>query len=213
MACEDLQQQVNDLQKKIADLQRDLRGSSGHEKWDILAQISELLEALKPAQKALAECRGIKPPVECTSSGTATLTTTNDSAPGPYTVNLSMKLRFDASRNQVTITYFPEFRTEPFDTPFGTNVTTVSKTGGGTGTFDNGQMTVPLTLHFDHSADIIFYDEDSDLSITLSTAAPGGSPIGPDGRFSIVGTGTFKGGFLGGSSCTIVMTGTVSPVP
>jgi hypothetical protein len=71
---------------------------------------------------------------------------------------------------------------------------------------------MPLTLHFDQSIDLPFYDEDSDLSLVLSTNPPG-APVAANGSVTLTGSGLFTGGFLGGSTGTVVITGVIAPVP
>jgi hypothetical protein len=121
-------------------------------------------------------------------------------------------LVFDAARTLVGITSFPPIATQPFGTPFGDNVTTVTKTGGGFGSFANGNIVMPLTLHFDQSLDLPFFDEDSDLTVGLSTNPPG-SPVDGSGGVTLAGSGVFQQGFLGGATGTLSITGTISPVP
>jgi len=60
----------------------------------------------------------------------------------------------------------------------------VTKTAGGVGTFDprTGTMTMPITLHFDHSLDDLIVG-DSDVKFALTT----GSSASPSGTFKPVG--------------------------
>jgi hypothetical protein len=73
-------------------------------------------------------------------------------------------------------------------------------------------VTISLTLLFDHSIDIILFEEDSTLPVVLSTAAPG-SPIDGTGAVTLVGDGTFQGGFLNGSPASLRVDGVISPLP
>ena len=112
----------------------------------------------------------------------------------------------------MTITNFPPLSTPPFDTPYGRNQTTITKTAGGAGTYRDGNGSIPLTLHFDHSLDLPFFEEDSDISMVLSTDPPG-SPVDEFGQVTLAGSGIFKKGFLNGATGTISIVGTISPAP
>jgi hypothetical protein len=109
--------------------------------------------------------------------------------------------------------------TDPYDTDAGTNITTVKLSSGGSGTSnpDSGGLVIALTLKFDHSIDFPFYEEDSTLPLTLTTGKSGslqGSPINQTtGTVTLVGSGIFKDGYLGGKTGTIKITGKISPIP
>ena len=134
-------------------------------------------------------------------------------------------LLFDGSRTQVFVTALPPW---PLDTTalantvagpwpflFGPNITTISQIGGGNGSYSKaaGTLVLPLKLRFDHSRDVPFYEEDSNLSIVFSTANPGGSPVTAAGAVTLTGSGVFSGGWLNGVTCTMVVTGTLAPLP
>jgi hypothetical protein len=150
--------------------------------------------------------------LEATFTGTATVTTSYGQARGPYTQPLEMGLAFNDTRTAVHITSFPVIKTEPFSTPFGSNVTTITKTGGGSGTSAGGAITMPLRLKFDHSIDLPFFQEHSTLDVVLSADSPG-SPVDPGGAVKLVGSGTFQGGLLNGSTGSLTIDGTITPVP
>ena len=155
---------------------------------------------------------GTQAAFEATLTGNATITTTYAQAPGPYTESIQIGLTFNDSRTAVHVTSFPLIKTEPFATPFGTNVTTITKTDGGSGTYAAGAMSMPLTLRFDHSIDLPFLQEDSTLDLALSTDPPG-APVDAAGTVKLVGSGNFQGGILGGSTGTLTIEGSISPVP
>ena len=84
---------------------------------------------------------------------------------------------------------------------------TVTKTSGGSGSYANGHIALPLGLHFAGSGGI-----SADLSLTLTTDPPG-SPVNPDplGAVTLAGSGTFQGGILGGQSCNVTIIGRIFP--
>jgi hypothetical protein len=150
--------------------------------------------------------------LDATFTGNATITTTYAQAPGPYVESIEIGLNFNDARTAINITSFPVIKTEPFSTPFGTNVTTITKIGGGSGTYNAGAISMPLTLRFDHSIDLPLFQEDSTLEVVLSTDPPG-TPVDTAGAVKLVGAGNFQGGILNGSTGTLIIEGTVAPVP
>jgi len=80
---------------------------------------------------------------------------------------------------------------------------------GGTGVFAAGQLDVPVSLRFANS---IPAAGTSVADMTLSTSAPGGSAL-RSGSLTLVGSGRFRSGFLNGSTCSLSVTGTISPAP
>jgi hypothetical protein len=217
--CRELANGIASLEQERNDLQEELHHAAPGEKPAIVAQIRALNRQISAARDQLADCIANAPPpppppppLAATFTGTATITTTNSSAPGPFTAGVQLGLFFDGARTFVVITSFPPIATTPFSTPFGPNVTTVTKTGGGSGSFANGNIVMPLTLHFDQSLDLPFFDEDSDLPLGISTNPPG-SPVDGSGGVTLAGSGVFQGGFLGGATGTVSITGTISPVP
>jgi hypothetical protein len=145
-----------------------------------------------------------------TFTGEATITTDFGPAQGPFVADIEVGLKFTSST--VVITSFPPIRTDTFDTPAGPNKTTVTKVGGGSGTRTNGSIVLPLTLNFDHSADLPFVEEDSTLSLTLRTSGAGSS-VKPNGDVTLVGSGTFSGGVLDDRRGTLKIKGRISPSP
>lgn len=145
--------------------------------------------------------------------GQTELTTSHPSAAGPFRNDVTLDLVISGDRSAITITDFPPIKTQPFDTPVGENTTTVTRIGGGTGRYDvggtPGHIAMPIQLHFDHSLEVA---GDSDLSLELSTDPPG-SPVTPEpfGQVSLVGSGQFVEGFLGGETGNLKVAGTISP--
>lgn len=125
---------------------------------------------------------------------------------------------FSADRTQVELVGFEPISTEEYQARIGpltvTNSTTVKLRGAKPGRLSrDGHFSIPVVLHFDHLFDAPFYEEDSDLVITLSTSAEGGSPLDAQGRATLVGDGRFKGGALDGHPCRMTYRGRVSPMP
>jgi hypothetical protein len=215
--CKELADMIEALEQERSDLQQELQSAAPGQKAGLVAQIKALNRQIAAAHDQLVDCLGPPPPpppppLLATFTGTATITTTNGSAPGPFTAGVQLGLLFDAARTSVLITSFPLIATQPFSTPFGDNVTTVSKTGGGFGSYANGNIVMPLTLHFDQSLDLPVFEEDSDLTLGVSTNPPG-SPVDATGGVTLAGSGVFQRGFLGGATGTLSISGTISPVP
>ncbi|HXQ71307.1 MAG TPA: hypothetical protein VN844_12505 [Pyrinomonadaceae bacterium] len=148
------------------------------------------------------------PALSATFNGTATMTTTNDNARGPFTSDLRLSLSFEDCRATLRITEFPSISVT-FPTPIGDNTTTVTMPSGGTGTFASGRIDIPVSLRF---ANTIAAGGTSFADMTLTTALPGGSAL-RDGSVTLVGSGRFRGGFLNGSTCSLTVSGTITPAP
>jgi hypothetical protein len=71
---------------------------------------------------------------------------------------------------------------------------------------------MPVALRFDHSLELPFIAEDSEYSVRLTTDPPG-SPVDAAGQVTLVGSDTFQGGILGGSTSALNIAGTISPWP
>jgi hypothetical protein len=218
-ACQPIADEIAGLEAERRDLQAELQQAPTGQKAFLVRQIKAINSQIAVLSDQLADCLRDTPPpplppppLDATFRGTATITTTNGSAPGPFSSPVSLSLIFDGARTFVAITSFPPIATPPFQTPVGTNVTTVSRIGGGQGSYAGGAIIMPLTLHFDHSIDLPFFEEDSDLGLVLTTNPPG-SPVDPSGTVGLVGSGPFTGGFLGGSTGTVTIAGTITPTP
>ena len=146
-------------------------------------------------------------------SGNVTMTTTNPNAPGPFVQDLSLGVRFTDCRSVAQIVSFPAITVGPFDTPVGSNTTTVTLAEGGSGVFDpaSGRLDIRVTLHFSHSIGPPLAGP-SDVTLDLSTSGRGGEAIRM-GRGALTGTGRFRGGFLDGSTCNVTVRGILSPSP
>jgi len=152
--------------------------------------------------------------LDATLSGKVTLTTTLDDEEDKKQppLDLSLSLEFDGSRTQVTVTNFPSVQrtkhTRLFDV-----VMTITLPGRPVGTYANGAITLPLTLHFEPKPKILLVLQPSDLDVTLTTAPPG-SPVDAAGAVVLTGSGTFTGGRpLKGNTGNLTFTGTITPHP
>jgi hypothetical protein len=214
LTCGALTEELGDLRATRIDLRSLLREFPGSEK--ITVRIAQLTQQIDALQLELDQCLRTSEviPVEVTFVGTATLTTTFVPAPGPFVQALSMGLLFTADRTQVFITSFTPITTAAFPTPFGSNFTTITKSPeGGSGAYSNGDVVIPITLHFDQSLDLPALVEDSDLKLSLSTQAKGGSKLSSGGHIDLAGSGVFDNGILQGSTGTLVVNGMLMRAP
>ncbi|HKQ76343.1 MAG TPA: hypothetical protein VJ810_21795 [Blastocatellia bacterium] len=150
-------------------------------------------------------------PLNAMFSGTATLTIDNKNTPDPFVETLKgLPVVFSQDRCAVSLVDLPPI-VRTFPVPGGKNTATLSRSSGGSGAFDrnSGRMVIPITLRLTNSHP---FGGVSDLSLTLTTDAPGGRAF-VNGSVTLVGSGRFVGGFLGGSNATLVVTGSISPMP
>ena len=221
MPCENLETEYCHLLLEMDGLQSQLRDASPPQKPDIVKQITQQRKKIRAKQFQVDSCLATNNinTILVTFTGTSTLTTTYGAAQGPFTNSIVFTLLIGPHRRALNVWTFPAISTTPFDTPLGTNVTTVTKSDGGIGSFDpeTGELGIGLSLFFDHSVDTPFYDEDSTLPLLLGTGSVGslqGSPLDrATGGIVLVGVGTFRGGILGGDKGTLVLSGTMSPSP
>jgi hypothetical protein len=158
---------------------------------------------------------------ESAFTGTVSFSTADTRFPGPFLSPLTLTILFVAN-GTARLGPFPTIVVGPFSTPIGSNTITITKTGGGTGMFNkaSGSLSMPITLHFDHSLALA---GDSDVTFGLTTASstsPSGAfaltglPLGATtGLIVLVGASRFRGGFLGGTDCSVTLTGTFAPIP
>jgi hypothetical protein len=223
MACGQLMKEIEGLEIEKHDLQALLHEAAPGNKAGIVALIDKINDSLHEVKQQLEACLtkvGLQN-ITATLSGTVTLTTTDDKASGPFTEQVKIKLFFSNARQNVEINEFQPIVTKPFDTPYGKNVTTITKdllgSNFGTSNPKNGELWINCTLKFDHKIDVPLFEEDSTLNIVLTTGKVGsmkGSPINQvNGAVKLVGSGTFKGGYLKGEVGNIVISGKINPIP
>jgi hypothetical protein len=217
--CQAIQDNIEGLEQERRSEQEELQQAAPGQKPSIIQRIRAINRQIVALEDQLAQCIATTPPpppppppLSATFTGTASITTTFSQAPGPFTQSVQFGLFFDGFRTFISITGFPAITTAPFSTPFGSNTTTVTKIGGGSGSYASGNIVMPITLRFDQSLDLPFFEEDSTLGLVLTTNSPG-SPVNAGGNVSLVGSGTFQDGVLGGSTGNLTIAGTISPVP
>jgi hypothetical protein len=217
-ACQSIQDEIDGVLADLKDLQEALKEAPNVEKPKIRAQIRDDNKQLVTLRNQLAACIASQPnpppPIEAFFIGFSELTTTNADAPGPYDDDLAFKLNIGGDPARITIETFPELGFA-FDTPVGPATTGVTLIGGGTGSYDVGKISLPLTLHFATTIELPVghITDTSDLSIELSTDPPGGSPVTPQpfGNVKLFGSGKFVGGHLDNSTATLTVTGNIQP--
>lgn len=222
MACENLQTELNELLGERDDLQEQLKTAASGEKPSLVSQIKALNKQIAFKKHDLDICLAQNPsptssPLNTTFSGTFTLSISHPSVSSPLTGAVSATAFFNAPRTTVILSSLSPL-SATFATPLGMNTTTVSLLGSGNGIFDKptGQMSLLLSLFFDHSIDLPFYDEDSRLDIPLGTGTAGslvGSPLDVTSSIALVGSGVLSGGFLGGSRADLAIMGIFSTLP
>lgn len=226
--CQTLADEIESLLQRQDELQAQLDSASPGEKSGIIRRVMRLGSLINAKEIALNACivqyGGPPPPQPIASSfmGTMSLTTDSNFKGEPFVAPTAWGLLFDGPRTQVFVTAFPSWVIDTtsaappqFGFMFGTNITTITHTSGVIGGYSkaDGNLGLTLMLRFDHSRDMPFYEEDSDLSIVLSTTSPQGSPVTAAGQVTLSGRGVFSGGWLNGVPCKMVVTGILSPVP
>jgi len=220
-ACQSIQDEIDKVQADLNNLQAQLQHATGEEKKAIQADIREDNKQLVTLSNQLTECiasqPNVPPPTEAYFIGSSEFTTTNENAQGPFPDDLVFRVNIGGDPVRINIETFPALGAL-FETPLGTGMTTVTLIGGGTGSYDAGKISLPITLHFANTIDTGVRDitDSSDLSMVLSTDPPKGSPVtpapGPFGNVTVFGSGQLVGGFLGGSTGTLKATGAIQPV-
>lgn len=227
--CQALSDEIEALRQERADLQTELRSAATPMKSVLARQIKHLTFLINARTPALDSCIvqfGGPPsaqPLATSFAGMVALTTDRGFPGEPFTAGVNWALLLDAARTHVFITAFAPWVIDTtsaappqFGFLFGPNITTVTQQGpAGSGGYAkaNGHLGLNLTLHFNHSRDIPFFDEDSDLSMSLTTASPPGSPVTAAGSVVLAGSGAFSGGWLNGVICAMTVTGTLTPIP
>jgi len=216
-ACQSIQDEIDGVLADLKDLQEALKEAPNVEKPKIRAQIRDDNKQLVTLRNQLAACIASQPnpppPIEAFFIGSSELTTTNADAPGPYDNDLAFKLNISGDPARITIENFPTLGAV-FDTPVGPGTTAITLIGGGTGSYDAGKISMPMTLHFVSTIELPVgtITDTSDLSLVLSTDPPG-SPVTPEpfGNVTLFGSGKFVGGHFNGDTGTLTVTGKIQP--
>lgn len=230
--CEEQSRAIQALEDRIAHLQQQLQSASPAAKPQWLRTITRLNGELDTAKADLSRCireQGA-PQAELYANelaapvtGTAILETTNDNAPGPYTVDLDINVRFSRNRCDIVVTTFPTITTKTNRIAALKRRVTVEITqnGSGRGVFHpvSGRMSIRLSLHFNYKTG---WTDDDDATFNLSTedsitrndgTVETGSALTGGGDIKLVGSGRFMHGFLAGSTGKLIVTATISPRP
>lgn len=157
-------------------------------------------------------------PTHTVIDGSCSLDIDVESAPHLEGYRLRCELVVTTHRETVELVRLEPITTPPFKAQLGLvrvdNQTTVRLKSSDVGKLTrDGHASIPVVLHFDHSADVPFFEEDSDLALTLSTRRKGGAPLDGAGRVVLVGDGRFEGGVLDGEHCRLTYDAIVDPVP
>jgi hypothetical protein len=183
------------------------------------------------------------PPLVVAFSGTATLRTTNENAPGPFVQPFSASITLSNDRRSITRLIFTPVMTTAFPVNHPTEgpinvITTVSLVSTQLGAFnpDNGVLNLQVTLRFSHRradngmqpwgagpsiANFDLTTGTSDRVVMWSptrNAAPlsvqlAGQPRQADGQIKVVDNATFIGGFLAPAEALLEIDGRLDPVP
>jgi hypothetical protein len=249
--CQPLADEVEGLVATKRSFQEELGTASPTVKPFLVRTIRELNVEIAEKQGELRACMEDHPvdvpePLTTSLEGTVTVEIDHgdDRIRGPHSVGFTsgsdpptLRLRFDGDRTTVKVVEMTPVETEPFDTPAGSNTTTVRRVvneGRTVGSYDDatGHIDLPLDLHFDNSVDVPFVEEDAPVNFDLTTRRvenPVGSyehvtlegrPVDDDGAFAVVGestfvdtSGTFSMTILGGRDVALVAEGRLSDVP
>jgi len=128
-ACQSIQDEIDGVLADLNDLQFQLKHAAPEDKPAIQADIRKDNKKVATLRAQLAECiasqPNVPPPTEAYFIGTSELTTTNESAPGPFFDNLAFRLNIGGDPARITIETFPQLGAV-FDTPLGPGTTTVT---------------------------------------------------------------------------------------
>jgi Ricin-type beta-trefoil lectin domain. len=143
--------------------------------------------------------------------GTAEMTASRVSN-NPFIQPINLRIDLTECRANIRVTNFPPITTREYPTAIGPNTTTVSLIAGGSGMLSpTRSVSILLTLHFQHRLEMspktAYLGQPSDLTLTLR------GQVAASGDVTLVGSGTFAGGFLNGSTGRLRVTGRLSPSP
>jgi hypothetical protein len=197
--CQSIQDQIALAEGKVQQALEQLEGTAPGDRAALFQQLKSLTANLHDLQDSLGNCIVNSGQVVGLFGGTATIVIRNQQGSG----NIACSTLLDSTRTKFSLTSFPA-------TSYAVAgmTVTVTKASGGSGSYANGRISLPLGLHFAASG------VGADLSLTLSTDPPG-SPVNPEplGAVTLVGSGTFRGGgpILDGQNCTVTITGRIFP--
>lgn len=230
--CAQYSESIRSLEDRISHQQQLLENASPAVKSTMLRTITRLNAELDAAKADLRRCIREQGPAQAQLRpealteqvvGKATLETTNDDAPGPYTVDVNITVRFSRNRCDIVVTRFPTITTKTDRiAALDRRVTVdITQNDSGTGVFHpvSGRLNIRLNLHFNYKTG---WTSDDDATFRLSTegsitrndgTVETGSAMDADGNFKLVGSGRFMHGFLAGATGKLMISATITPRP
>jgi len=220
MACEQLKSELAGLIEERTALQDELKTAPPALKPFLVSQIKALNKQIALKKHELDVCTSQNPsppPLNTSFSGTFTIMIHKSGVPPSITGDFSAAVVFNPLHTSFTVTSLAPL-SATFDTPIGSNTTTVSLDNPAPGSLDKstGNIVLLLPLFFDQSIDIPFYEEDSRLTVPLGTGTAAGlvgSPLDASGAATLVGSAGFQGGYLAQALADVIITGTFADIP
>jgi hypothetical protein len=196
--CQSIQDQIALAQGKVQQTLEQLEGTAPADRATLFQQLKSLTLDLHNLQDSLGNCIVNSHQVVGLFGGTVTIVIRNQQGSS----NIACSTLLDSGRTKFSLTSFPAN-----SYPVAGMTLTVTKTSGGSGSYTNGHIVLPLGLHFAVSSGV-----GADLSLNLTTDPPG-SPVNPEplGAVTLVGSGTLQGGILNGQTCNLTITGRIFP--
>lgn len=230
-ACREIQGRIQGLTSSISSFQDRLRDAGPNQKASLIRTINRLMTQRDEAKAELQRClieSGATPRALARSelianlTGRATLRTTDSEARGPFNIDLNVDLTFTRDRCRVSISRFPTLSLRTDDIPvLGKVAVRVSMTRAGWGTYHpvSGALTIPITLHFHYDTAFVS-DDDVTFNLTTGTVPSGdgaraatGTALGADNAITLVGSATFRNGYLAGKLGGLLVRANISPHP
>jgi hypothetical protein len=209
--CQSIENRIARVHGEVQQALQQLEATAPSERPTRFQQLKALTAKLHDLQDSLGACIVNSRQVEGLFRGTGTIMIEQQQPSS----DISFSTLLNSERSNFTLTSFPPI-SYTFHTPQGNMMLTVTKTSGGSGSYANGHIVLPLGLHFALSGpptSPLDSPLDADLSTTLTTNPPG-SPVTPEplGAVTLVGSGILQGGFvLNGQKCDVTISGKISP--
>jgi hypothetical protein len=203
--CQRILRDITAAAHDVEQVQQRLEAAAPGETISLLKQYRAATRKLHDLQDSLANCLADSYQLEASLTGTATVTVERLRGSS----NISFPILLNKARTVITLASFPPMNLTS-RTPVGDVTVTLTQTSGGSGTYANGNIVLPLGLHLSGSG--AGRRVNSDINMTLTTDPPG-SPVSPTtfGPVTLVGSGIFQGGALiDGKRGDLTVAGTVS---
>ena len=197
--CQRILHQITTIEHEVKQALQKLEAANPGETINLLQQYRAVTKKLHAHQDSLADCVADSYQLKVSLRGTITIR-----GEGQDSSDILYLFLLNKARTVITLASFPPISL----TISGLNYT-ITETSGGSGTYANGKIVLPLGLHLSSN----FQLNDADLSLTLTTDPPG-SPVNPTtfGPVTLVGSGIFHGGMLNGKTGVLTVAGTMSVV-